>query len=1049
MLTLAIALLTSTPNAWAEGPGAPVNLRCEYMAAPLGIDTMAPRLSWEVNDSRRGAKQAAYQVLVAENSADLRRDCGTAWDTGKVDSDQSIHVEYGGARLRSRGRYCWKVRTWDRDGLASPWSAAPWEMGLLSEDDWRAEWVAMGEDELGPKLGQWIWHPEQAENQRVFLQKAFHVPGKIASASLRVASDNYAKVFANGREVGAHDTWETLATFDVAAALKGNAENLLAIEARNEDGPAGVLVGLQVVMEDGEEVDVVSDGSWLAATEMPLAWPVGKARSQGVVPAKVVANYGDQPWGRHSGAAGRSIYLRKEARLKRGIARARAYVTGLGLYELHINGRRVGQDVLTPGWTHYGKRVQYQTYDVTKLLRAGDNAVAAQLGRGWFSGRIAQRQPPAGGTNGSRLLLQLEVEYADGTTDTIVTDENWKAHLSPITADDFYDGESYDAQLGVPGWNEPGLDTSDWAPTRVLDEPIGKLVAQAGPTLRVTQTRPVEAVTQPQEGVYVFDFGQNASGRCRLTVRGAEEGQRIRIRHSEVLKDDGTLYTDNYRSAKVTDEYICKGEPVEIWEPSFTYRGFRYAELTGYPGEPPEDALVHRVLHSAPPWAGEFACSNETINSVQRNLRWGQISNMHSVPTDCPQRDERLGWTGDALIFTPTMCWNMETARFLGKWMADLIDSQGPNGETSDIAPLETGHGPASPGWGDVITTVPYYVHQFYGDTRIIEENYEGMKAWVEFMRSQAPDLLYEREGYGDWVAVVGSPKKPIGAAYFHYSTANLASMARALGKDDDARYYEDLADGIAAAFNAAYLDQATSSYPGGTQTANVLPLAFGIVPEDRREAVAKNIADDIVARDNHLSTGFLGTSYLMPTLAEHGYHELAYKLADQRTYPSWGYMVEKGATSIWELWNSDTQGPGMNSRNHYAFGSVGQWYFEDLAGIKPAAPGFKRITIRPRPAGDLTWAKATYPSMYGEAKSAWERDGDGLTLSVTVPANTSARVYVPLLGNDQPNVTESGTTVVMKGSRAERVAGLSYRGIEDGAAVFDAGAGTYEFMVK
>jgi alpha-L-rhamnosidase len=1046
----ALASLLALPFGASRGLRAPTELRCEYEANPVGLDELSPRLSWQVTDDRRGARQTAYQVLVADSLDALKRDRGTLWDSGKTNSGESVWIVYEGRPLVSRQRCFWKVRTWDQTGKPSPYSKpAHWEMGLLEPEDWQAQWITMAGSPDAPRLGQWIWHPtEQSSGSQVFLRKEFSLEEDVAKAEVRCTADNRIAVSVNTQEIGRHDNWKSLALHDVTSTLHKGA-NVIAVRAANDDGPCGALFAMHIELRSGRTLDILSDSTWQCNTEERGNWTEPGFRDPSWGNAAVIAEYGAPPWGRHDGAGPASMCLRKEFPLTRNIARARAYVTGLGLYELWINGQRVGDDVFAPGWTHYGKRVQYRVFDVTSLLREGPNAVGAVLGEGWFAGRIAQRTPPEGGTSALRFLLQLEVEYADGARVLLATDPSWRAHPGSITQNDFYDGETYDAGLETPGWMEPAYDESAWQPTRVLHEPGGRPVAQVGPSIRVTDELPTKTVTQPSPGAYVFDFGQNAVGWARLKVK-APAGTRVQIRFAEVLNPDGTLYTDNYRSAKATDVYTCRGDGEETWEPTFTYRGFRYAELTGFPGEPPADALTMCVANSAPDWIGEFECSNDLLNRIQHNIRWGQRSNLHSVPTDCPQRDERLGWTGDALCFAPTAGWNMDMRGFFRKWLRDLTDSQGPAGEVSDVAPIERPHGPASPAWGDVIAVVPWHMYLVSGDRRILEENYEAVKAWVQYMRVHAPNHLYEREGYGDWIAPVDSPKKPIGAAYYYLSTRTLADMAEVLGRDDDAREYARLAAEIADAFNATYLDRPTASYPGGTQTANLLPLAFGVVPDARREAVAASVARDIEARDTHLSTGFLGTAYLLPALTATGHHELAYRLASQRTYPSWGYMVEKDATTIWELWNSDTAGPGMNSRNHFALGAVGQWFYEALAGIvpDPRHPGFRRFTLRPRPAGDLAWVKASYRSPYGTIRSEWRRTGAELAFHAVIPANTSAEVWVPTLGKSAPSVTEGGRPVLHNGAAAESSPGLRFVRLEAGFVVFEAAAGEYDFTV-
>ncbi|HOS91931.1 MAG TPA: family 78 glycoside hydrolase catalytic domain, partial [Armatimonadota bacterium] len=837
--------------------------------------------------------------------------------------------------------------------------------------------------------------------------------------------------------LGSSQDWKTLSTWDVTGKL-GPGANVVAAEATNADGPAAFVAGLLIRYEDGQTQAITTSEGWRTAADAEGEWATAGYDDSAWVPPVVVAQWGAAPYGTPGQGGGgrnlRSQCFRKEFRLDQPVTSARAYVSGLGLYELRINGRKVGADELAPGWTLYDKRVQYQTFDVTDLLRSGRNAVGAVVGNGWWSGRISWRTPPPGVRNVLRFVCELDVELANGEHVLVATDDSWRAHESPVLSDDLYDGETYDARLAMPGWDQPGFDDREWRPTAIIADDIGRLVAQRGPAIRCTHALAPKAITEPSPGVFVFDFGQNLAGRERLRVKGPA-GTAVRIRFAEVLNPDGSIYTENYRSAKATDTYILRGDGEETWAPRFTYRGFRYAEVTGFPGKPAADALTAEAVHSDAPVIGRFECSEPLLNQIQHNIVWGQRSNMHSVPTDCPQRDERLGWTGDAQAFAPTACWNMDMASFFAKWMLDLRDSQGPGGEVADIAPVGAPSA-GSPAWADVITIVPWNVFRFYGDARLVDTSFDSMRGWVEYMRRHAPNHLYEREGYGDWIAPVGTAKKPIGTAYYYLSARRLAEMAAARGRDLDAKQYLALADDIARAFNEAYLAP-DGNYPGGTQTANLLPLAFGITPADRRAEVAAHIAQDVRGRNEHLSTGFLGTAFLLPVLSDMGYHDLAYRVATQRTYPSWGYMVEKGATTIWELWNSDTEGPGMNSRNHFALGGVGEWFYEYLAGIRPDAdhPGFEHFTVWPRPVAGLAWAKADYNSPHGRIRSAWRLDGDRLVMDVEVPANTTATIHVPT--TDVSRIREGGRVSSPR-------AGLTYRGESSGAAIFDAVARRY-----
>ncbi|MFC1734523.1 glycoside hydrolase family 78 protein [Candidatus Hydrogenedentota bacterium] len=901
-----ILLAIATP----EAPEAPTNLKCEYRTAPQGIDIKKPLLSWEVNDPRRGAVQAACQILVASRLDLLNVDKGDVWDTGKLPGDVSINVVYEGKSLESGREYFWKVRTWDGNDKVSSYSEpATWSMGLLEASDWAGEWISM--------------------------------PGSL----------------------------EKLSEEDDKAVYRS------------------------------------------------------------------------------------STYLRKNFDVGKGIERAVVYVTGLGMYELSLNGEKVGTDIMTPGWTDYRKRVQYQTYDVTHALQEGNNAVGAVLGSGWWHQRFGWKTAFRYSETFPCLMLTIVIEYADGTKGVISTDDTWRAHKSPILENSIYFGETYDARLEIPGWNRPGFDDSEWAPAVSVDHVTGKLVAQRCAPIRVTEEIPVVKITQPSEGVYIYDFGQNMAGKCRFKVNGPR-GTRIQTRVSENLYPNGTLDNANYRSAVSTDVYILKGEDVEIWEPKFTYRGFRYVELTGNPGTPTKDTLTALALHTATPKAGKFECSNDLLNKIYKNTLWGQRSNMHSVLTDCPQRDERLGWTGDGQAFVATACWNMDMASFLAKWETDISDSLTEEGDAPNMAPEVVDRFPGSPGWGDAITIVPWTLYQYYGDKRVIEDNFDSMKAWVECMRRRSKDNLYALsgekrtfQGYGDWLATDKTPRKLIAAAFYYHSTDLVAKMAEVIGREEDAKLYAGLAEDIREAFNKAYIKKdyiflATADYGSGSQTSNLLPMSFGLVPEEKRAGVMDKVRRDVLERDNHLSTGFLGTPFLLPELTKAGHHEIAYKVAIQDTHPSWGHMISQGATTIWERWDSDTNKGRMNSRNHFAFGAVVEWFYESLAGINldPDNPGFKHVTVYPRPAGDLTWARARYASPYGTIQSGWRIEGDMLLVNVDIPANANATIHIL---SSEPGTVKEG------GAPATEAEGVVRLGMEEGTAVYRVGSGSYSFAAK
>jgi alpha-L-rhamnosidase len=750
----------------------------------------------------------------------------------------------------------------------------------------------------------------------------------------------------------------------------------------------------------------------------------------------------------------RSILLRREFQTDSRIDKARIYISGLGNYELIINGEKIGKDLLTPGWTDYHKRVQYQSYDITDNIIKGENAVGIILGNMWWSGGLGWSGEEVYSKGPLRAIAQIEIRYNNGRSETIITDSSWRAYPSPLIDNSLYHGETWDARLEIPMWAEAGLEDSKWYPVETFQMDTIELSAQYAPPIRVMDTiRPI-SVKEVKPGIYVYDMGVNMVGFARITASG-NNGDTITLRFAELLHDDGTVAQENLRSARATDRYIMKGTGTESWQPSFTYHGFRYVQVEGFPGVPDTDNLKGLQIYSSASDAGTFTSSNQMLNTIWENLVRGQKGNMHSVPTDCPQRDERLGWMGDAQIFAPTACYNMDMSAFFAKWMRDITDSQHKSGYVFDVNPAIVVDGPSKAGWGDAVTVVPMVMYKFYNDRAILVDNYEGMKAWVEYMRRKSEDHIYrwsekegDWEGYGDWIAVEESPVEPISAAYYFYSTRLLSEAAGIIGKKEDEKKYSSLADSISQAFHEEFFDEGKINYPGATQTANLLPLVFGLSPPEYEKDIASNIISDVRERGNHPSTGFLGTAYLLPVLSDYGEHELAYETAINEEYPSWAYMVNQGATTMWELWNSDKEPPHrMNSRNHFALGSVVEWYYSHLAGIRPLKPGFKKILIKPLPPQELDWVEANYNSPYGRIHSSWKKENSSFRQKVVVPPNTSARVVIPLQGLSLKELRESGNIMISDGKVNENEF-IKVSGISEKEIILDVPSGSYGFEV-
>jgi alpha-L-rhamnosidase len=749
--------------------------------------------------------------------------------------------------------------------------------------------------------------------------------------------------------------------------------------------------------------------------------------------------------------------LRKEFRAAGRVVRATAYLSGLGVSELYLNGRRAGDHVLSPGLTEYDKRVFYVTYDVTGQILAGANAVGVILGNGrYWAPRV--KSPIAMRNFGyPKLLFQLDLEFADGSRQTIASDESWKLTTEgPIRANNEFDGEEYDARREMAGWARAGFDDANWEPAGVVDAPKGALVAQMAEPMRVTETLKPAKITQPAKGVFVFDLGQNMVGWCRLRVSGPA-GTTVKLRHAETLQPDGTLYTANLRSARAEDRYTLKGGGPETWEPRFVYHGFRFVEITGYPGEPKLDAIEGRVVHDDLRRIADFECSNALLNRLHRNILWGVRGNYRSIPTDCPQRDERMGWLGDRSVVSRGESYLHDVAAFYSKWVADIEDAQRPTGSIPDVAPAYWVLYNDGVTWPSTFVLASSMLYDQYGDRRVIERHYPAMKKWIDYMRGFLQDGLMPKNTYGDWCVPPESPtlihsKDParqtngtlISTAYFYQMLRLMSRYARLTGNEADAPGYEALASGMKQAFLQRFFRADRNQFDNGTQTSSVLPLAFGLAPDDRRRAVFDALVTKIGKEsDNHVGVGLIGAQWLMRTLSENGRADLAYTIATQKTYPGWGYMIGKGATTIWELWNGDTADPAMNSGNHVMqIGDLNVWFYEYLAGIRtdPDRPGFRRIVIRPYPAGDLSFVRASHDSMHGRIASHWRKSGGRFELDVTIPPNTSATVWVPAASPER--VSESGKP-------AAEARGVKFLRQEAGVAVFAVESGVYRFVAE
>lgn len=885
------------------------HLRCEYRINPIGLDVKSPRLSWQLQSDRRNCMQSAYQIQLS-----LSEDFDEiAWDSGKIRTDQSIHVELNHFQPSPQTRYYYRIQAWDDAGNDSGWSeSAYFEMGLMdSHNKWQAEWIT----------------------------------------------------------------------------------------AQPSD--------------DGD-------------TSCPR--------------------------------------MRKQFNVKQPVTSARIYVTALGLYELHMNNTRVGEDYFTPGWTSYRKRLQYQTYDVTHLLQDGQNILGAYLGDGWYRGYLGWNKEREIFGSTSALLLELHMKYADGSEECILSNGDWTAAPSAIRMSDIYMGETYDARM-ESDWSDSSQ--TNWSPVNVLEHPKDIIVAQENvPVTQVEQLQPIALLTTPQ-GDRVVDMGQNMVGWVRFSIQG-EAGQTVELHHAEILDHEGNFYTDNLRAAKQCISYTCKGDGVESFEPHFTFQGFRYVKLVGFPEHVCLDEFTGIVLHSNMEQTGQFSCSSPLVNQLHHNILWGQKGNFLDVPTDCPQRDERLGWTGDAQMFVRTSSYLMNTAPFFTKWLRDLEADQGEDGGIPFFVPDlrsstsegwgDTSHSSAA--WGDAAVICPWTIYEMYGDVRLLDEQYESMKRWVEYIHVQGDNPYLWNTGFhfGDWLGLDSKPDSYVGAtdtdyvatAFYAYSVSLTQKAAEVLGKTDDAEYFKELHTNIVHAFRNEFVTPA-GKIAVPSQTAHVLALQFDLLDATARTRAVDQLAKLVKEAGNHLTTGFVGTPYLNPVLSDAGLHDLAYTLLFQEDYPSWLYQVTQGATTVWEHWDGIKEdgslwSADMNSFNHYAYGAIGEWLYRYVAGIRSDEhqPGFRMVHIEPQPGPGLDWVEASLETMYGQVASSWHRLAEGeMEIRVHIPTNTRGTVRLP--GAGAQIVLEQGKPL----DQLDQISGVQdIQNIGDDVEV-TLGSGSYQFTYK
>ncbi|MCK2244636.1 MULTISPECIES: alpha-L-rhamnosidase [unclassified Crossiella] len=1032
-------------------------LTVEYAENPLGTDVGRPRLAWVLRSDRNNTVQSAYQVQVATDPVRLARG-ELVWDSGRVNSARSLGVVYDGPGLSPGTRYHWRVQVWDGVQVASGWSApAWWETGRLGRP-WAASWIGAAAPPPQPTVdgASWIggpgWTLEGAPVGSRWFRAALDLSGAVRKATLVATADDNLTVHVHGREVisamGPGNEWNSAHLRDVTEQVRAAGNRVvLAVEAANRGGPAGLLLRLIVEFTDGTTRELRTGAGWRATDTHRPDWTSPGFNDTGWPAAGVLAVYGEGPWRRDVAVPVRenpAPLLRKDFHLSAPVSRARLYISGLAYCEAHLNGRRVGDQVLDPGFTGYDKTVFYAVHDITELLRQGANTIGVTLGRGFFglTTRNVWDWHLAKWHGEPRLLAQLEIEHLDGRRTTVGTDGSWRLTEGPTRSNSLYSGETYDARLAPQGWTSPGFqENPPWTAALVVPGPGGTLRAQPNEPIRVVETVRPTSVRELRPGVHVVDMGRTMSGWTRLTVR-APAGTRISLLHGEKLNADGSVQSQNEHvkdARQQRDEYLAAGTGLETWEPRFSYKGFRYVEVTGLPVAPRPEEVAGRVVHSDVRQVSEFRCSQPMFEQLDGMMRRTILGNLHSIPTDTPMY-EKNGWTGDAQVGAPSMAYSFGMQRFFSKWMGDLADSQNSAGQVPVIVPNGGRWGyqqlAPSPEWTTVFPFLAREMHRWYGDDRIGAEHWTALTRYLDWEINRMRGGLAET-ALGDFLppdspgGIAGEDTRLTATAYLHRALISTAELGEHLGQHNTAARYRQVAGAARDALNRTFLRNGhynSDRDNGYRQTSNAIPLAFGLVPVEAVRSVVDSLVADIRRRGDHLNTGCLGTSVLLPVLTAHGYPDVAYAIAVQRSEPSWGYWIERGADTMWEMWHQ-----GSRSHNHYFQGTITQWFHEHVAGLRPLANGYQRILIRPDARVDLGWARTSIETVRGRAAVDWARTGTGLTLTTAVPVGATAEVHVP--ANAPADVIAPG--------------GAVFLGQDNGYARYQVGSGTWTFTTS
>lgn len=1078
-------------------------LTTEYMDRPMGIDVKQPVFGWQMQSDRYGAAQTAYRMVFATSEENLENGTYT-YDSGTVNSPTSVCIKYNGPELAPCTRYYWQVLVTDERGKVHESPASWFETGLMGGLWGNAMWIASNKMQLSPYRFDYAIEYDVETAKPGPAKFIFGAPQEDCYVFVMLDTRDSAKVMLGNALYNKETVQHTLNVSNIIPPADATKKHHIRLEVRG-GGNYDMKVSLNGrVISQGNQTSINCMRDSIGRPQARL-FSIGYRQPQGfdaVFSNIKLLNYkwdnlvlnsdpktynakGDNKavlW--MPGSDVNAPIMRKNVNVGKEVKRARLYATARGAYWFYINGQRVGDGYLNPGWTDFRHRIMYNTYDVTQMLRQGNNALGIELGHGWFCDDFGWAGAMWGDQYGYKpsALAMIKVEYTDGTNETFVTDNTWKVYNGgPLYVNNLYHGVIYDARREVDGWKEPGFNDAAWEKVAILPPPPASTEIQGYVGLEIKNNITLTAKKMTRIGNrFIYDMGQNFAGVPRLKNMKGRKGQTITIHFAEMLypetvpenprapltrehyeRNKGQMYMDNYRSAISTDYYTFRGAPEgETFEPPFTQHGYRYVSIDGLDEPLPLEDVEGIVLESVGEQISRYETSNADINQLFNNIVWGQRGNFLAVPTDCPQRDERLGWTGDANVFCRTSTYNMMTGPFFNRWFYTLRDQKSENGDVGGYYPFMGGTKEGAPrsgfergcGWSDVTITVPWEMYQQYGDLGFVERHYGAMKDYMKFLESQAKDYIYPDAFYwGDWLAPMPTNISMLSTAYFGYDARLMREMAKALGKTDDAVYYDKLYRNISRAFCNYFFDSEGYTIEGNhegtprmdTQTSYLLPLAFLELPEDLQQKAVKHLLEAIKRSNYHLQTGFLGTPLLCNVLSNFGHNDIAYRLYTQTEYPSWLFPVKQGATTMWERWNSYTIKEGfgevsMNSFNHYAYGAIEEWIMSHNLGIQrdENRPGYKHILMQPKIDDTFSFVKGGFRSVYGDISSAWEIKPSGTEIEFTIPANTTATFTLPVSSMDNLKLK--------KGKK-----GVSSKSFDDGKAVYELKSGTYKFILK